>query len=526
MTLLFTNVVSQENPGYDVRHRVGRAYDTLRTIDNYRYNAPPKDSAEADEKKPSKDTKGKSADKKDEGTNEEKNTAEKEEASDTDDEKGKSSAKDESTVKEKAKTKGKRTKKDKSSAKEDESSGEKGEDTATEDKTRKEDTAAGGKEEDTAAGDKAKDTVAGEEAGEDTAEGDETGEATAAGDEPKDATAGDETPVQSSEKSAAKKYSLQEIADVAVSGKSPSSRGGRKLFPGDEKEEEKFRVLELVVTLVNNRTEQTTREFQSTVAEELLKIKNSLASTRRMVRTRCGVDNSGPTFLERMFAIDCSDLAHKINTTGLQTFNLEYKGKRPVTVMCDMETDGGGWTVVQRRNGDLQHINFNRGWHEYKVGFGDPAGEYWVGLDNLHAWTNMRQYQLRIDLKDFEGNCKYAMYDHFYIDDEAQGYRLHVSGYLGSAGDALTRKNVRDNFTADGMMFTTKDRDNDLSSIINCAQYWKSGGWWYNRCSWANLNGPSWKQQSDGSGIGINWHVWHNKEHLKSAIMMIRPAGR
>lgn len=40
-----------------------------------------------------------------------------------------------------------------------------------------------------------------------------------------------------------------------------------------------------------------------------------------------------------------------------------------------------------------------------------------------------------------------------------------------------------------GMMFSTKDRDNDIHHRINCA-YALFGGWWYNSCHDAYLNGP------------------------------------
>ena len=42
-------------------------------------------------------------------------------------------------------------------------------------------------------------------------------------------------------------------------------------------------------------------------------------------------------------------------------------------VYCDMESYGGGWTVIQQRlNGS---VSFNRTWAEYKKGFGNIR--YW-----------------------------------------------------------------------------------------------------------------------------------------------------
>ena len=57
------------------------------------------------------------------------------------------------------------------------------------------------------------------------------------------------------------------------------------------------------------------------------------------------------------------------------------------------------------------------------------------------------------------------------VEDEDQGYRLHISGYSGTAGDGLDYHN--------GMKFSTRDRDNDKSSR-NCAQDNK-GGWWFKK---------------------------------------------
>ena len=63
---------------------------------------------------------------------------------------------------------------------------------------------------------------------------------------------------------------------------------------------------------------------------------------------------------------------------------------------CDMETDGGGWLVIQRRiNGS---VDFYRNWTNYVSGFGDLEGEFWYGLENIHCLTTREDMELRIEV--------------------------------------------------------------------------------------------------------------------------------
>ena len=124
----------------------------------------------------------------------------------------------------------------------------------------------------------------------------------------------------------------------------------------------------------------------------------------------------------------------------------------PVEVYCDMETDGGGWTVLMRRQDGS--VDFYRNWTDYKNGFGNLEGELWIGLDNMHLLTNLSGVtaQLRVDLADWEGNTAFAKYDQFSVGDEDSDYTLSVSGYqsASTAGDSLTYHN--------GQRFSTPDR--------------------------------------------------------------------
>eukprot|EP00058_Branchiostoma_floridae_P003908 XP_002589396.1 hypothetical protein BRAFLDRAFT_77839 [Branchiostoma floridae] len=72
---------------------------------------------------------------------------------------------------------------------------------------------------------------------------------------------------------------------------------------------------------------------------------------------------------------------------------------------------GGGWTVIQRRQDGW--VPFNRNWEEYKLGFGNKNGEYWLGNDNIHFLTNQKNYRLRIDLLDWQGESRWAEYSTF-----------------------------------------------------------------------------------------------------------------
>ena len=107
-------------------------------------------------------------------------------------------------------------------------------------------------------------------------------------------------------------------------------------------------------------------------------------------------------------------------------------------VLCDMTTNGGGWTVFQRRlNGS---VDFYRDWSSYKNGFGDLHGEFWLGNDNLHRLTAAGNVSLRVDLEDFEGNITYAEYATFKVADQIDKYRIQIGGYSGTAGDGLNEQ--------------------------------------------------------------------------------------
>ncbi|XP_028391009.1 ficolin-1-like [Dendronephthya gigantea] len=192
---------------------------------------------------------------------------------------------------------------------------------------------------------------------------------------------------------------------------------------------------------------------------------------------------------------------------GVYTINPDGSGSFQVS--CDMSKDGGGWTVFQRRQDGSQ--DFFRGWSDYKAGFGNLSGEFWLGLDKIHRLTKSGQNVLRVNLMDFNGTEAYAKYENFSVADESDKYRLTVGKYSGNAGDSLAHHNQ--------MKFTTKDNDNDASSA-DCATL-RKGAWWYNSCYRCNLNGLYLGAGQDNK-TGIRWNKWQSYSMRKTR-MKIRP---
>ena len=139
-----------------------------------------------------------------------------------------------------------------------------------------------------------------------------------------------------------------------------------------------------------------------------------------------------------------------------------------IHVHCDMETDGGGWIVIQRRNTSLGTVNFTRNWEDYVNGFGELDGEFWIGLNNIYQLTNQQNVELQISVWNNSETSITWNYQTFCISDLADNYRLTVGGGTGDDNhNALEYNN--------GQYFTTYDRDNDDSSR-NCG-YLDQEGW-------------------------------------------------
>ncbi|XP_046870289.1 tenascin-N isoform X2 [Hypomesus transpacificus] len=212
------------------------------------------------------------------------------------------------------------------------------------------------------------------------------------------------------------------------------------------------------------------------------------------------------------FPMDCTQLMKNGNLqSGIYTIYVNSDQSKAMEVFCDMDTDGGGWVVLQRRHSGK--LDFKRGWRQYVPGFGNMTDEFWLGLEKIYQLTNTpTQYELRVDL-GLGSERAYAVYDNFKIATARQKFKLTIGKYSGTAGDAMNYHQ--------GRPFSTVDSDNDIA-LSNCALA-HHGAWWYKNCHLANLNG---RMGDNTHSNGVNWEPW--KGHLQSldfTEMKIRPAG-
>nr|XP_019571145.1 PREDICTED: tenascin-X [Rhinolophus sinicus] len=209
------------------------------------------------------------------------------------------------------------------------------------------------------------------------------------------------------------------------------------------------------------------------------------------------------------FPRDCGEeMQNGAGTSRTTTIFLNGNREQPLNVFCDMETDGGGWLVFQRRLDG--RTDFWRDWEEYAHGFGNISGEFWLGNEVLHSLTKAGDYSMRVDLRAGD-EAVFAQYDSFRVDSAADYYRLHLAGYHGTAGDSMSYHS--------GSVFSARDRDpNNL--LISCAVSYR-GAWWYRNCHYANLNGLY------GSTVdhqGVSWYHWKGFEFsVPFTEMKLRP---
>uniref|UniRef100_A0A182LYB1 Fibrinogen C-terminal domain-containing protein n=1 Tax=Anopheles culicifacies TaxID=139723 RepID=A0A182LYB1_9DIPT len=168
---------------------------------------------------------------------------------------------------------------------------------------------------------------------------------------------------------------------------------------------------------------------------------------------------------------------------------------------------GDDWIIFQQRYDGT--VDFYRNWTEYRDGFGDLGGEFWLGLEKLYRIVSSGpQHELLIELEDFQGVTAFEHYDDFLIGSEAENYALKKLGKpQGTAGDSLAVHR--------GKNFSTYDHKTN-----DCPVFYH-GAWWFLQCYDAHLNAEYLigKQPTRGGNV---WHTFRGSfESLQATKMML-----
>ncbi|XP_069159847.1 angiopoietin-4-like [Procambarus clarkii] len=183
--------------------------------------------------------------------------------------------------------------------------------------------------------------------------------------------------------------------------------------------EEQVRVLQTANAALNEEKEETIRKTkeEKRLVEEQLSVSEEEASKLREGNTALQSDkdrqaqqlrstqeehekckrNVSELYTRETTPKDCADLYRQGERLDGVYFIKPDREGRLVSAWCDMTTDGGGWTVLLRRdNNVVPAVNFARDWEAYKTGFGNAATEYWLGTEAAHQLTQPSPQTVRL----------------------------------------------------------------------------------------------------------------------------------
>ncbi|KAL8600487.1 hypothetical protein ACOMHN_044952 [Nucella lapillus] len=171
---------------------------------------------------------------------------------------------------------------------------------------------------------------------------------------------------------------------------------------------------------------------------------------------------------------DCRE-AHEAGYNISGVYMLHMNAHAPFNIHCEF-TNGGAYNLIQCRKDN--NVNFMQPMAIYQKGFGYQNGDFWIGLDIISHLTMSGNRVLTIVMQNYKGVNSNVRYTYFNVQPSSYDYTMTVTGF--SSHPAL----LDDLGHSTGMKFYTYDKPD----IHGCASQMK-GGWWYNYCAYAMLNG-------------------------------------
>ena len=186
------------------------------------------------------------------------------------------------------------------------------------------------------------------------------------------------------------------------------------------------------------------------------------------------------------------------------------------SLQCKPQPDG--WLVWFRRLDGS--VLFDNNWQDYERGFGEPDGNYWLGLRTLHLLTGTGTWhKLRVDFGAWTGETSWAEYRNFSIGAPETNYQLNVRVWFGNTTNDLF-------YYGNNVPFSTWDNS---FGEVNCANdIGGGGGWWYYTAGCISGEMPTgvYSTETDRYSPYMSWDRAFNTFNppvLKSIRVSVRP---